>query len=305
MLELKPVADVALVGFPSAGKSSLVAALSAAKPKIADYPFTTLVPNLGVVAAGEAVFTVADVPGLIAGASEGRGLGLEFLRHVERCSVLVHVIDCATLESDRDPESDLDAIEAELAAYGGLNDRPRLVALNKIDVAEARELAEMVTASLEARGLRVFSISTASHEGLRQLTFAMAEVVAAHRASAPPPEATRIVLRPKAHGESGFVVKREGEAFRIVGERPQRWVRQTDFGNDEAVRYLGERLARLGVEDALVKAGAVAGAEVIIGPAETPVVFDWEPTVPEDDDPEIDANELDPHGFDYNAADPN
>lgn len=303
VLELKTVADVALVGFPSAGKSSLVAALSAAKPKIADYPFTTLVPNLGVVAAGDAVFTVADVPGLIVGASEGWGLGLEFLRHVERCSVLVHVIDCATLEPDRDPESDLDAIEAELAAYGGLDDRPRLVALNKIDVSEARELAEMVTASLEARGLRVFSISTASHEGLRQLTFAMAEVVTAHRAAAPPPEATRIVLRPKAHGESGFVVKREGEAFRIIGERPQRWVRQTDFGNDEAVRYLGERLARLGVEDALVKAGAVAGAEVIIGPAENSVVFDWEPTVPEDDEPEIGANELDPYGFDNNADD--
>ncbi len=116
VLELKTVADVALVGYPSAGKSSLIAAMSAAKPKIADYPFTTLVPNLGVVEVGEHRFTVADVPGLIPGASEGRGLGLEFLRHVERCAVLVHVLDCATLEPDRDPVTDLDVIERELAA---------------------------------------------------------------------------------------------------------------------------------------------------------------------------------------------
>ena len=119
VLELKTVADVGLVGFPSAGKSSLVAAMSAARPKIADYPFTTLVPNLGVVQAGEMRFTVADVPGLIPGASEGRGLGLEFLRHVERCAVLVHVLDCATLEPRPRPAADLDVIEAELAAYGG------------------------------------------------------------------------------------------------------------------------------------------------------------------------------------------
>src|ERR1700675_947515 len=141
-LELKTVADVGLIGFPSAGKSSLVSVLSSAKPKIADYPFTTLTPNLGVVSAGEERFTVADVPGLIPGASQGRGLGLEFLRHVERCSVLVHVIDAATLEPGRDPLSDLDVIESELAEYfvdealGGrpLTDRTRMVAINKIDV---------------------------------------------------------------------------------------------------------------------------------------------------------------------------
>ena len=138
VLELKSVADVALVGFPSAGKSSLVASVSAAKPKIADYPFTTLVPNLGVVEAGGTTFTVADVPGLIPGASQGKGLGLEFLRHVERCSVLVHVLDCATYEPGRDPLTDLDVIEAELEQYKTtLSDRPRLVVLNKVDVPEA------------------------------------------------------------------------------------------------------------------------------------------------------------------------
>src|SRR3954449_3699702 len=150
VLELKIVADVGLVGFPSAGKSSLIAAVSRARPKIADYPFTTLVPNLGVVTAGETTYTVADVPGLIEGASEGRGLGHDFLRHIERCAALVHVIDCATFEPGRDPISDLDVIEAELAAHGGLEDRPRLVALNKVDVPDASEIVGLVEADLEA-----------------------------------------------------------------------------------------------------------------------------------------------------------
>ena len=207
VLELKSVADVALVGFPSAGKSSLVAAISAARPKIADYPFTTLVPNLGVVSAGDhASFTVADVPGLIPGASEGKGLGLEFLRHVERCSVLVHVLDCATLDPGRDPISDLDVLEQELHAYGGggLTDRPRVVALNKMDVPEARELAELVRPDLEARGLEVFEISAASHEGLRRLTLRLAQLVEQHRLEHVSSEPTRIVLRPHAGGRQGI-----------------------------------------------------------------------------------------------------
>ncbi|KRV46397.1 GTPase CgtA [Wenjunlia vitaminophila] len=279
VLELKTVADVALVGFPSAGKSSLVSVLSKARPKIADYPFTTLVPNLGVVTAGSTVFTVADVPGLIPGASEGRGLGLEFLRHVERCSVLVHVLDCATLESDRDPLTDLDAIEAELAAYGGLADRPRLVALNKIDVPDARDLADIVRPEIERRGLPTFDISAASHEGVRQLSFAMAEIVAGARAARPVEEPTRVVLRPKAVDDTGFTVAAEEDVFRVRGEKPERWVRQTDFSNDEAVGYLADRLARLGVEEELVKAGARPGDTVVIGDTEDAVVFDWEPSV--------------------------
>ena len=290
-LELKTLADVALVGFPSAGKSSLVAAMSAARPKIADYPFTTLVPNLGVVEAGSERFTVADVPGLIPGASQGRGLGLEFLRHVERCSVLVHVIDAATLEPGRDPLSDLQAIEAELAAYvvdealGGrpLTDRTRVVAINKIDVPDARELADMVRPELEAQGLRVLLVSAATHEGLRELGFAMAELVSQARAELPLREQPRVVLRPKAVDEKGFVVQREegpdGPRFRVVGGRPTRWVRQTDFSNDEAVGYLADRLARAGVEDQLVKAGARSGDTVLIGVGEDAVVFDWEPTI--------------------------
>ncbi|MFP3991311.1 GTPase ObgE [Streptomyces sp. E11-3] len=280
VLELKTVADVALVGYPSAGKSSLISVMSAAKPKIADYPFTTLVPNLGVVTAGSTVYTIADVPGLIPGASQGKGLGLEFLRHVERCSVLVHVLDTATLETERDPLSDLDMIEAELAQYGGLDDRPRIVVLNKIDVPDGKDLAEMVRPDLEARGYRVFEVSAVAHIGLKELSFALAEVIAAARAAKPKEEATRIVIRPKAVDDSGFTVTAEADGvFRVRGEKPERWVRQTDFSNDEAVGYLADRLNRLGVEDALMKAGARSGDGVAIGPEDNAVVFDWEPTV--------------------------
>jgi GTPase len=285
ILELKTVADVGLVGFPNAGKSSLIAAMSAARPKIANYPFTTLIPNLGVVEAGDVQFVVADVPGLIPGASEGRGLGHYFLRHVERCSTLVHVLDCATEEPGRDPVTDLAVIEEELARYGDatgaeLLTRPRLIVLNKIDVPAARELADMVKPDFEERGYQVFEISAATGEGLRQLGFAMAALVAADRAARPPEEPAervRVRVAVKAADEPGFEVVKLGESFLITGEKPQRWVRQTDFSNDEAVGYLADRLARLGVEEALAQAGAEAGAEVLIGEPDDAVVFDWEP----------------------------
>ncbi|MGW3567382.1 GTPase ObgE [Streptomyces sp. NPDC000941] len=279
LLELKTVADVALVGYPSAGKSSLISVLSAAKPKIADYPFTTLVPNLGVVTAGSTVYTIADVPGLIPGASQGKGLGLEFLRHVERCSVLVHVLDTAALESERDPLTDLDVIEAELREYGGLENRPRLVALNKVDVPDGQDLSDIIRPDLEARGYQVFEVSAVSRHGLKELSFALAKIVGDARAAKPKEEATRIVIRPKAVDDAGFKVVAEDGFYRVVGEKPERWVRQTDFNIDEAVGYLADRLARLGVEEALVKAGARAGDEVVIGAADDAVVFDWEPTL--------------------------
>ncbi|MER7698605.1 MULTISPECIES: GTPase ObgE [unclassified Streptomyces] len=280
VLELKTVADVALVGYPSAGKSSLISVLSAAKPKIADYPFTTLVPNLGVVTAGSTVYTIADVPGLIPGASQGKGLGLEFLRHVERCSVLVHVLDTATPEPDRDPVSDLDMIEEELRLYGGLENRPRIVALNKVDIPDGQDLADMIRPDLEARGYRVFEVSAIAHKGLNELSYALAGIIAEARAAKPKEEATRIVIRPRAVDDAGFTVTLDDEGiYRVRGEKPERWVRQTDFNNDEAVGYLADRLNRLGVEDALMKAGARAGDGVAIGPEENAVVFDWEPTV--------------------------
>jgi GTP-binding protein len=284
VLELKSMADVGLVGFPSAGKSSLVAVLSAAKPKIAEYPFTTLVPNLGVVRAGEETFTIADVPGLIPGASQGKGLGLDFLRHIERCAVLVHVVDLAAEEPGRDPLSDVDALERELAQYtpllgGDLASRPRIVALNKVDLPDAAELAELVREPLAGRGWPVFEISTLTRQGLRELTFAMARAVAEYRASQPPPAPTRHVLRPAGVGETGFTVEPDPTlpgGFVVHGERPLRWVRQTNFGNAEAVGYLADRLARLGVEDELARLGAEPGSPVTIGT----VTFDWEPATP-------------------------
>ena len=285
VLELKTIADAGLVGFPNAGKSSLIAAMSAARPKVADYPFTTLTPNLGVVEAGDVQFVAADVPGLIPGASAGKGLGLDFLRHVERCTVFVHVLDCATQEPGRDPISDLDAVEAELAAYQELTgaqmmDRPRIVALNKIDVPTARELADLVEPELAARGLMVHQVSAATTEGLRDLAFTIGAVVAAARAAATPPEPTRLVIRPEPVAGPAFEVVPAGEnTFIVRGDKPRRWILQTDFSNDEAVGYLADRLAKLGVEEALAKAGAMPGAEVLIGEEDNCVVFDWDPEV--------------------------
>jgi GTPase len=285
VLELKTVADAGLVGFPNAGKSSLIAALSAARPKIANYPFTTLTPNLGVAEAGDVQFVVADVPGLIPGASSGKGLGLDFLRHIERCLVLVHVLDCATEEPGRDPISDLDALEAELTAYqeltgADLADRPRIVALNKIDVPAARELADLVQPDIEERGLPVYQVSAATTEGLRDLAFAMATAIAAARAARPPAEPTRLVLRPQPVAGPDFQIVATGEnSYRVIGEKPRRWILQTDFSNDEAVGYLADRLAKLGIETALADAGATPGAEVLIGEEDNSVVFDWDPDV--------------------------
>ena len=278
VLELKVVADIGLVGFPSAGKSSLIAAMSRARPKIADYPFTTLVPNLGVVTAGDTTFTVADVPGLIEGASEGRGLGHDFLRHIERCAALVHVIDTATLEPGRNPVEDLDIIENELARYGGLEDRPRLVALNKIDVPDGRDISGFVLEELHERGLRVFPVSAASGEGMRELTFAMAEIVSRARAEKPVAEAERIILRPaSADGSDTFSITETDEGWRVRGEKPERWIRQTDFSNDEAVGFLSDRLNRLGVETRLLDLGAEEGDTVLIGHPDNSVVFDFKP----------------------------
>ncbi|WP_165218273.1 GTPase ObgE [Schaalia sp. ZJ1691] len=293
VLELKSVADVALVGYPSAGKSSIIAAMSQARPKIADYPFTTLIPNLGVVQAGDVRYTIADVPGLIPGASQGKGLGLEFLRHIERSGVIVHVLDTAAYEADRDPVADLKTIEAELAAYQGdlgevegyvpIMERPRIIALNKIDIPDGRDLAEITRGDLEQFGWPIHEVSAVSHEGLKDLSFTLARLVE-HQREKLPKEPIRQVIRPKAVGSRDAVTvrrtRKDGEeVFQIRGDKPERWVRQTDFANDEAVGYLADRLAAAGIEDELVKAGAVAGDAVVIGELDGGVVFDWEPTL--------------------------
>ena len=294
VLELKSIADVALVGYPSSGKSSLIAAMSQARPKIADYPFTTLIPNLGVVQAGDTRFTMADVPGLIPGASQGKGLGLDFLRHIERSGVIVHVLDTAAFETERDPLSDLRTIEAELAAYQGdlgevegyvpLMERPRVIVLNKIDIPDGRDLAEMTRPELEELGFPVFEVSAVTHEGLKALSFGLAELVERQRAKLPELAVARPVITPRAVGSRNDITVTAREhggqtVYQVRGDKPERWVRQTDFANDEAVGYLADRLAMAGVEDKLALAGAVAGDTVVIGRLDGGVIFDWEPTL--------------------------
>lgn len=300
-LELKLLADVALVGFPNAGKSSLIARLSAARPKIADYAFTTLSPNLGVVVVDDVDFVVADVPGLIEGASEGRGLGHRFLRHVERALVLVHVLDCAS-HDQRDPREDLATVLAELERYGEevmdpapvpLVDRPALVALTKVDA--DRDTAEIVAPDLEADGWEVLLVSAVTGEGLDRLRRRLAALVVAARAEQGAHElpAARPVLRPAAgRGRNDFTVEpvtTDGEAgWRVRGERVERWVVMTDLANPDGVRYLQGRLVRAGVEKALAAAGALPGDPVEIAGA----VFDFapDPGPDEDEDEDEDAD---------------
>ncbi|MBP3222886.1 MAG: GTPase ObgE [Actinomycetaceae bacterium] len=295
-LELKSIADVALVGFPSAGKSSLISAVSAARPKIADYPFTTLIPHLGVVQAGDYRYTIADVPGLIPGASEGKGLGLEFLRHIERCSVIVHVIDCATYEPGRDPLSDLDVLLDELREYSAsltygegekpLHERPAIVVLNKIDVREARELAEFVKEDIENKGFKVCEVSTATHEGLNELTYLLGRIIEHVKEKSIRENGVdkqRVDVHVKNAPAVPFTIRKaekDGEEFyQVRGKKPEMWVRQTNFDNDEAVGYLADRLQKIGIEDALVKIGARSGDMVVIGSEDDGFIFDWEPTV--------------------------
>jgi GTP-binding protein len=312
VLELKLVADVALVGFPNAGKSSIISRLSAAKPKIADYPFTTLTPNLGVVRVGggdggrgDLDFVVADVPGLIEGASEGRGLGHEFLRHVERAGALVHVLDCASYEQ-RDPREDLAAVVRELAAYESrvelvpgvppLTARPVLVFLNKVDVDP--ETAEIVRPDIEVEGWEVLEGSAVTGAGLDALRYRMADLVRQVRAERAGAEeeivpGARPVLRPAGTRGPDFSVRRTPEAYRVEGERIERWVLMTDLLNEDGVRYLQGRLQRAGVEKALVEAGARAGDTIDIAG----FVFDFDPEPADLPAEEVDAlDDLD--GFD-------
>jgi GTP-binding protein len=183
------------------------------------------------------------------------------------------------MEPGRDPLTDLDVLEAELAAHGGLDDRPRLVALNKIDVPDARDLAEMVRPELEARGYEVFAISAAAHVGLRELTYAMGELVARSRVVPDDVEPQRIVLRPTGPTDVEFTVEQIEGRWHVRGEKPQRWIKQTDFGNDEAVGYLADRLNRLGVEAKLTELGAQVGDDVVIGAVDNAVVFEFDPDV--------------------------
>jgi GTP-binding protein len=262
-LELKLLADVGLAGLPNAGKSTLLAALTSAKPKIADYPFTTLVPNLGVARLDDRELVVADIPGLIEGASHGAGLGEEFLRHVERTRLLVHVVDA----SRPDPLTDIATIDTELKNYGhGLEERPQLVALNKIDLPEAREAAPRIARAFAERVISSVAISAAAREGtgdlLRQI---FDRCPPREAAAAQPPRERRIAF---TGGGRDWHVKREGAAFRVEGDRVERLASGIDWESPDAAAYFQRQLIRTGIERELRALGAKEGDTVRIGALE-------------------------------------
>lgn len=294
-LEMKLMADAALVGMPSVGKSSLISRMSAAKPKIADYPFTTLSPNLGVATSGDDSFVLADVPGLIEGAHAGKGLGHEFLRHIERSALIVHVVDMTGGFEGRDPVEDYEIINHELAQYADeLASRPRIVVANKVDaLAEDDErlqrLAERVSSdSIAAAGgnefapsridPKLYEVSALTGSGIDSLKAAIATKVKELRAeAAQDTEATeefdRVWQLRREKRDRAFTVEPEGAgAWRVAGRQVERMVVQTDWDNEEAVSFLQHRMRRLGVDDALAEAGARSGDEVRI----CEVAFEYE-----------------------------
>ena len=290
-LELKLIADVGLVGFPSAGKSSLIRRLSAATPRVESWPFTTLTPHLGVMRGGDTAdgspidVVLADVPGLVEGAADGKGLGTRFLRHIERCLVLLHVLDAAPFDPQRDPLTDLAVLRAELAAHDAtLLERPQLAVLTKVDLPDGQATLELYGDELRADdGLRdVIEVSSVTGEGLDRLRYRLGDLVAEERArvGAVRTETAgddEVVLR-LAPRTAAVSVERGGDgSFHVRGPRVERWVQMLPLEAPDAVRYLQGRLRRAGVERALVRAGARAGDEVVIGSA----VFEFAPD-PED-----------------------
>ena len=283
-LEMKLMADAALVGMPSVGKSSLIARMSAARPKIADYPFTTLVPNLGMVYTEEHSFVVADVPGLIEGAAEGKGLGHEFLRHVERTALILHVLDATGGWEGRDPLDDLKKINLELELHAAeLKDRPQIVVLNKVDAADTTETLRRLKEYLRGRALEavggnefsddfspapVFCVSALTGEGIDSLIAATAQKVFELRAALAPAPATQydqVWEHQRLKRDQEFEVRAlGGQVFVVQGKAVERMVVQTEWDNEEAIAYLQRRLERKGVEKALIEAGARDGDEIRI-----------------------------------------
>ena len=270
-LEMKLMADAALVGMPSVGKSSIIARISAARPKVADYPFTTLVPNLGVARAtsGQS-FVAADVPGLIEGASEGKGLGHQFLRHIERTALIMHVVDVTGGYEGRDVIEDYATINAELAAYASeLAVRPQVVVANKCDLPGCEEAVERLRAAAEADGHEFFAVSAATGLGLDALVNRVAAMVADLRrevaAAEPERDLTETWERDRQRRDKRMVIRREERhVWRVSGAAIERMVVQTDWENDEAVAFLQHRFDRCGLDLQLAKAGAVNGDEIRI-----------------------------------------
>ena len=269
-LEMKLMADAALVGMPSVGKSSLIARMSAARPKIADYPFTTLVPNLGVVRAGEAgSFVVADVPGLIEGASEGKGLGHEFLRHIERTALIMHVVDLTGGYEGRDCVADYDAINHELAAYAPeLAERPQVVVANKCDMPGTSEALERLRQRVAEDGRPFFAVSAVTGVGLDALEATCAQLVSGLRAERehdgePARDGLWEERRQRREAQTR-VESLGGGVWRVRGTAVERMVMQTDWDNPEGIAYLQHRFERMGLYDQLKRAGCRTGDEVRI-----------------------------------------
>jgi GTP-binding protein len=265
-LEMRLLADAALIGFPNAGKSTLISSVSAARPKIADYPFTTLEPNLGVVSFDDREFVLADIPGLIEGAADGKGLGHEFLRHTERARVLVFLLDPAETQPEP-PEGQLRILSREIESYSAtLAARPRIVLMNKSDLDGASETAER---------LGVMAVSALTGEGVREALHAIADLVdSAERAA---PEGRGYILH-RPLGPS-FTLTKEDDAWRVEGRSVERAIAFADLTMAEAADMAAKRLARLGVDEALRAAGATAGDEVRIGD----IAFEFTPDVDEEE----------------------
>ena len=265
-LEIRLATDVAVIGYPNVGKSTLVAAVSRARPKIADYPFTTLEPHLGVVEVGDERFTICDIPGLIEGAHEGRGLGHKFLRHAERSLVFVHIVDIA---SDRDPLDDYRIVRRELEGFGAaLEKRVEVVCLSKIDLVEEKVVSEAV-GRFRSENIEPLPISAKDAQGLGELTTKLSELVrrAREQKSAEGFELFRTAP------EKVVVSKERDGGWRVKGGSVERWVTMTDMANPEGLAYLQSRLERAGVEKLLAEAGARPGDDVRIGDA----VLEWWP----------------------------
>jgi GTP-binding protein len=290
-LELKIIADVGLIGYPNAGKSTLLSVVSAARPEIADYPFTTLEPVLGVAVVDDDTFVVADIPGLIEGASTGKGLGLEFLRHVERCRLLIHVLDGASglfpglsaadladLPEDPDarhPLADFERINAELANYSPvLAEKPQIVAVNKMDLPEARERWPQIKAALAARDVPAYAIAAVTGEGVQELLRRVATTLHELPPAQPlveMPPAEEDEDRPthryedRSEGDSWTIKQLEPELYRVYGPRIERLANMTDLDNSESLDRLQRVLEKTGISQALIKAGVEAGHTVVIG----------------------------------------
>jgi len=274
-LELRLIADVGLVGLPNAGKSTLLAATTAAKPKIADYPFTTLEPNLGVVQVGGVdgqTFVMADIPGLISGAADGVGLGLEFLRHIDRTKVLVHVLDASGGLEGSDPLENFETVNTELSAYGeGLLDKPMLVALNKIDIPEAQQQLGRLETALSEGGFRTFPISGATNEGVARLLEAVAaelRVIGEAEVAAGSVTSRRIYTIESVDERAWDLQQTAPHQFLISGIGVERFTRMTDFGNDEAVDRFQRMLTSSGISERLDRLGVEPGDVVQIADSE-------------------------------------